>query len=127
MTKLIYDAPIYEEHLTPNGTLPRDKALTASAAWHFTRLAMAALEKIPEQVAYEGEVDLTVRLRQIAESVMVQYNIKDIESMMNLMPAVRTEAFRVSYPWNDRLQAWLDSGGRAYDSITREEGRLNQS
>lgn len=126
MTDFVYTAPIYEEHLTPRGHLPRDKALTASAAWHFTRLAMQALERIPEQVAYEGDTDVTVRLRSIADSVMIQYNIRDIESMMNLMPAVRMEALRVGYPWNDRLQAWVDSGGRAYDTMTREEGRLNQ-
>lgn len=119
---LQYDAFIYEEHLTPKGLLPREVKERASAAWHFTRLAMGALERIPEQVSLEGNTDLTVKLRDLAESVRIQYGLKGVEDFLSLMDFCHAEGIRSGYPWNDRLQAWLNSGGRAYDTMTREEG-----
>lgn len=120
-----YSAFIYEDHLTPTGLLPREKKKEASAAWHFTRLAMVILQKIPEQVSYEGNTDLTVPLMRIAESVAVQYGIKH-ENFLCFMDFVRAEAFRCAMPWNDRLQAWVESGGKSYNFVTREEGALNK-
>ena len=116
---------IYENHLTPTGLLPREIKERVSAAWHFSKLAHGALEKIPEQVSYEGNTDLTVSLRNIAESVAIMYVMK-IEDFLPLMDFVHAEAIRCGYIWNDRLQAWLDSGGKSYDIMTREEGALNK-
>lgn len=115
---------IYVDHIQPEGLMPKEKAIEASAAWHFTKLAMQILDKIPEQVAYEGETDRTVRLRTVAESVAKLYDVT-LQEMMDLMPAVRREANRCGLEWNDRYQAWLDSGGKSFDEVTREEGRLN--
>lgn len=120
--KLTYTAPIYGSHLTPHGALPSDIPERSSAAWHFTRLAMKALDKVPEQATLEGEVDKTVNLRAIAESVGKLYSLQLDQFLPLVSTYCRKEAFLCQYPWNDRLQAWLDSGGRAYDEVTREEG-----
>lgn len=123
--KLDLTAPIYADHLTPNGHLPRLHQVEASAAWHFTRLAMRILDEVPQQVTYEGQEDKSVSLKVIAQSVAKLYGLEDIGTMLTFMPAVRMEAFRCGYPWKDRLQAWVDSGGAQYDEVTREEKALN--
>ena len=123
---LKYTAFIYEEHLTPKGLLPREIKERSSAAWHFARLALTALEKVPEQVTLEGDTDRTVPLLNLARSVATMYGIKEIGDFLCLMDFVQAEAVRTGLPWNDRLTAWVASGGRAYNFVTREEGALNQ-
>lgn len=110
---------VYEDHLVPIGLLPRTENFESSAAWHLAKLAHKALEKIPEQVTYEGEVDKTIRLMNIAKGVALHYAL-NLEDIMKFMPAVRLEALRTKKPWNPRFQAWLDSGGKSYNEVTRE-------
>lgn len=121
---LKYNAPIYEDHLSPKGLLPREIKERASAAWHFARLALTALEKVPEQVVLEGDTDRTVPLRNLADSVSLMYSIP-VEDIMPIMDFVKAEAIRCGLPWNDRLDAWLATGGKSYNFVTREEGALN--
>ena len=116
---------IYEDHIVPNGVLPREKAVESSAAWHFAKLAMQALDKVPQQATLEGQTDQTIRLRRIADSVAKLYDIK-LEDMMAFMDFVKAEALRCGLFWNDRLSAWIASGGRAYDEVTREPEALNK-
>lgn len=123
---LKYTAPIYEDHIEPNGRLPRAHAAAASAAWHFAKLAMKALEDIPEQVTLEGDVDRTISLRRLAESVAVMYGIHDLNDWLKFMPACREEAFVCGFYWNPRLQAWLDNAGGSWDTMTREPDALGK-
>jgi len=121
-----FTAYIYREHMNPNGLLPREREVEASAAWHFAKCAHMALERIPEQVSHEGNVDQTVSLRNLCDSICKLYGV-EIETMMAFMDFVQAEAYRCGLPWNSRFQAWLDSGGKSYDSITREPEALNKS
>lgn len=121
-----FTAYIYREHMNPDGLLPREREIDASAAWHFAKCAHMALDKIPEQVSYEGSTDQTVLLRNLCNSICQQYGVK-IETMMAFMDFVKAEAFRVGLPWNPRFDAWLASGGKAYNEVTREPGALNKS
>ena len=109
----------------PNGVLPRERANESSAAWHFAKLALAALERIPEQATMEGDKDQTIRLRNLAESVARLYEVS-LEDMMQFMDFVKAEALRCSLPWNSRFDAWLASGGKSYDEVTREPEALNK-
>lgn len=121
-----FTAYIYREHMNPNGLLPREREVEASAAWHFAKCAHTALDRIPEQVSHEGDVDQTVSLRNLCDSICKLYGVK-IETMMAFMDFVKAEAFRVGLPWNPRFDAWLASGGRAYNEVTREPEALNKS
>lgn len=113
---------IFIDHMMANGgVLPDSKAMESSAAWYFAKCAHQAIDSVTEQVGYEGETDETINLRPLADSVCSLYGV-NIEEMMKLMPLVRREAFRCNIFWNDRFQAWLDSGGRAYNEVTREPG-----
>lgn len=120
-SKIKYTVPIYQEHLTPRGHLPREHAAAASAAWQIAGLCHIALEKVPEQVAYEGEKDQTVHLRRIAEGIAITYSLT-LQEIMKFMPACRAEAFRLSRAWNPQFQSWLDSGGTSFNTVTRVEG-----
>ena len=115
---------IYDNHLEPHGLLPRQYAKEASAAWHFAKLALVALQRVPEQVTYEGDTDKTVHLLRIADAVSILYQLP-LDSFMKFSPLVHREALAKGLGWDDRLTAWWTSAGRAYDKVTREEGRLN--
>lgn len=121
----VFNVPIYEHHLTPNGLLPREMKERASAAWYFTMCAMQALERVPQQVSYEGDTDQTVNLRQIADSVATMYS-ESLENIMPFMDFVKAEALRCGLPWNGRLDAWLASGGKSYNFVTREPDAVNK-
>ena len=123
--KLNFTAFIYESHLSPEGLLPRQKKIEASACWHFCRLAHEILEKVPEQATYEGDLDQTVSLRRVAMSVATMYGIT-LDNMFAFSDFCHAEAIRLSYPWNPKLQSWLATGGRV-DEITREPEALNKS
>lgn len=82
------------------------------------------MTKVPEQVTMEGNTDQTVNLRRIADSVAMLYNV-DIETMMAFMPFVKAEALIKGMPWPSRMDAWLASGGKSYNEVTREESALN--
>jgi hypothetical protein len=116
---------IYADHIEPNGSFPATHAVECSAAFHFAKLAIRILAKVPEQITLEGRDDKTVDLRAVAESVVKLYSLEDLGTLMSFLPAVRKEAFCSGLPWDDRLQAWIDSGGRSYNLVTREEGRVN--
>ncbi len=115
---------IYDNHIEPQGLLPRLHAKEASAAWHFAKLALIALQRVPEQVTYEGNLDKTVHLMRIANAVSLLYQLP-LDSFMKFIPLVQREAMAKQLGWDDRLTAWWTSAGRAYDEVTREEGRLN--
>jgi len=125
--KLNLRAPIYEDHLTPNGLLPREEQIYASAAWHFARLAMPALIDIPEQATPEGTLDTTVKLQNLLNATVILYAIKDLNRMMNFMDFAKAEALRCGYPWRHELDSFVKSGGRAFNEVTRNPDRLNIS
>lgn len=120
-----YTAPIFEDHLTPNGLLPRQMKERASCAWQIARLCIIALERVPEQAVLEGEVDQTVKLRNIADGVCLQYNEK-IEDVMVFMDFCKAEALRIGFHWPQRFDAWLATGGKSYNELTREPEALNR-
>ena len=125
--KLNLKAPIYEDHLSPTGFLPREEQIYASAAWHFARLAMPVLIDVPEQATPEGEKDVTVHLKGLLYATVTLYAIKDVNRLMNFMNFVKAEALRVGYPWRHEFDAFLRSGGRSFDEVTRNPDRLNLS
>lgn len=103
-----------------------DMEFYSHCAVYFARCAHLALLEIPEQVTLEGENDLTVHLRPLLDSCMMVYGIDDIEKLMKVMPLVRRIAFMRNLPWSDRFEAWLASGGKAYNEVTREPEALNK-
>jgi hypothetical protein len=98
----------------------------SQAAWHFVRCAHLALYEIPTQVVLEGNTDATVRLKEIMDSTEIIYGI-DKNEFMKLMPECRRLSFALGRTWNGRLQAFIDSAGRAYNELTREPDALNIS
>lgn len=118
---------IYEDHLSPTGYLPREEKVYASAVWHFARLANIAILKVPEQATAEGDLDQTIHLKQLMTSVATLYGIDDLNRMMAFMDFAKAEAFRCGMPWSDRFSAWIESGGKAYNEVTREPEALNIS
>lgn len=124
--KLNLTAFIYEDHLTPTGLLPREEKEYASAAWHFCKLAHIVLDRVPSQTTYEGDKDKTVHLRRIAESVKTLYNLHSMDRMMAFIDFCQAEAIRVGLPWDDRLSAFVQSGGVSYAIITRDPDKVMQ-
>lgn len=116
---------IYEDHLTPEGTLPREHKFECSAAWHFAKLAMRIVDTVPAQVTMEDQIDQTTDLLRVAKSVALLYGLNSLADMMQFIPEVEAEARRSGLPWNPRLTAWVESGGRSYNTVTREESVLN--
>lgn len=121
---IVYWGPTPSRILLRNGgTMPcanLDEDMHSFCAWYFAICAHKALIEIPDQVSLEGDTDTTVRLRVILDSVMQVYGLDDVEKLMKFMPYARQHAFKINLNWNSRFQAWLDSGGRAYDEVTRE-------
>lgn len=122
--KLNLTAFIYEDHLTPKGLLPREEKEYASAMWHFCKLAHQVLEKVPSQVVYEGEADQTVHLRNIAESVKTLYSLHSMDRMMSFVDFCQAEAIRSGLPWDERLSAFVNSGGVSYAVLTRDPDKV---
>jgi hypothetical protein len=89
-------------------------------AWYITLCCHKTLQDIPAQVTMEGDTDITVDLRGIADGIAMAYGQTDMNEVMALMPLCRQYAFQKGLGWHDRFQAWLDSGGRAYNEVTRE-------
>lgn len=125
--KIDYTPFIFQEHLEPIGRLPREHALAASAAWYFCRCAHQSIESLQTQVTYEGDTDVTVSLRGLANNIRVQYGLKDLEEMMRFAPACKEEATRLGLHWSPVLDTWLQSGGKKMDEVTREPDKLNLS
>lgn len=98
-----------------------------SAALYFCKCAHHSIELHAKQVTLEDEVDHNARLRNVLESCMRFYGIDDIEKMMRFVNRCRLYAFNNGLLWEPRLQAWLDSAGRAYDEQTREEKAWDKS
>lgn len=125
--KLNLRAPIYEDHLTPKGFLPREEQIYASAAWHFARLAIPVLIDVPEQATPEGELDVTIHLKGLLFATATLYAIKDVNRMMQFMDFVKAEAIRCRYVWRHEFDAFLRSGGSSFNEVTRNPDRLNLS
>jgi len=108
----------------PDGLLPGgDMIFHSYAAWYIAVCGHKAILTIPEQVVMEGDVDLTVNLREVLLRLPSLYGLTtadDLEKIMNLMPLCRRVAFSKGMLWSQRFQAWLDSGGVAYNQVTRE-------
>jgi hypothetical protein len=100
-------------------TLPTPMILF-SCAWIFCRRAHIAIEEQAKQVVYTDETDSTSQLREILRVTLDEYGDPDVNLVMRFVPMCRTLAFRRTLIWNDRFQAWIDSAGRAYDTLTRE-------
>lgn len=120
--------PLFPEILTSNGGIfPHysDEVVERGyAAWYIAKCCHKALHEIPSQVSLEGDTDVTVNLRAIAEGCAAAYGIHDLNEVMLMMPLCRRWAFKTQRQWDDRFQAWLDSGGKAYDEVTREPEKI---
>lgn len=121
--------PAFPAILSRNGGVievsnPREEML-AYAAWYIVICAHKALQEVPAQVSFEGDTDQTVNLRAIADSTALAYGFTDLNEVMVFMPELRRYCtFVRGLTWDDRFQAWLDSGGRAYDTVTREPDKI---
>lgn len=120
-----FNGPIYENHMEPEGFMP--DCVASSAAWNFYIMAHTAIDKIPKQKTFEGDTDITVNLRDLARSALAAYNLPrpeegglDLLFNPDMIDCARREAKRCKLHWDSRIDAWLDSGGRAYNIITRE-------
>lgn len=91
-----------------------------SCAWNFCRIAHESLEVYPKDVVLEGETDPVAYLRSALEAQMKLYQVTDIEKVARFFPMCRTLAFRRTIHWSSRFQAWIDTGGRAYNVLSRE-------
>lgn len=124
----IYSAPpIYKELAAKTGLHDQEGQLLFSCAWYICRCAMESIESQAKQVTMEDETDATSSLRNIVDSVLRIYGGPDINEVMAMMRRCRKVAFQESKLWDPRWQAWLDSGGRAYNTLTREEKAINDS
>lgn len=115
---------IYEDLFVPTGKLPRinEKYMReVSAAWHFARLANRVLHERPNEIIMEGEADPFTNLRTLLESVQKLYQIQNLEDMMARMSAVRAIVYARGGYWDSRFDAWIASGGKAYNLVTRED------
>lgn len=134
-TPKMFFGPVFPELIqgksnNPDALLPGGELTNHSFfAWYFCKLAMIQLEQIPEQVTYEGDLDTVVNLRETLENLRTVYGLEttdDLEKAMKLMPTCRRIAFQRKLKWDDRFQAWLDSGGKSYNKIDREPDKLNE-
>jgi len=125
--KLHFTRFIFEKHLTPQGLLPREKANEASAAWRFASIAMPILHNIPQQATLETDPDITVSIRQVADSICLQYGIT-LDTMMAFMDFVKAEAITCGLPWDHRFDTWIRTAGNQFaDIVTRDPDKLNIS
>lgn len=120
---LLWDTLRREGGLLPDSS--DEEVVYSFCAWYFCRCAHIAIHEITSQVSYEGDTDVTVQLRGVLRGCMKAYGLDAesgdvIERVMKRMPLCRQLAFRRNIFWSDRFQAWLDSGGRAYNEVTRE-------
>lgn len=125
--RIDFTPAIFRNHIEPEGLLPASHALESSAAWYFIKCAHQSLDVLESQVAYEGDSDITVSLRSLANNVRVMYGIATLEEMMRFIPAVKAEAERVGLFWNPKLDIWYASGGQKLDEVTRDPDKLNIS
>ena len=120
--------PAFPRILKKNGgpieTSTGREDMLAFAAWYFTLNAHRILHEVPAQATMEGDTDVTVNLRTVAESTALAYGFDDLNEVMAFMPGCRHFAFQLGLTWDSRFQAWIDSGGRAYDEVTREPDRI---
>ena len=120
-----YDAPRHLNHCHPIGLLPRVQQ--APALWQFLVMAHQALAKIPSQATLEGNPDIDVNLRDMAESTAKMYGVS-IEEMFHpgLVTVAKLEANRTHKEWDSRINAWISSGGRAYNFLTRDPDKIGE-
>lgn len=118
--------PLPLPHMQPIGLLPN--TTESCALWMFLVCAFQALDRVEKQVTYEGDADQQVDIRQIAESIRKMYKLDDLFGMFNpgLIATARREAIRSGMPWNTRIDAWFESGGRSYNKMDRDPDKVGQ-
>jgi len=116
--------PIPLHHMEPIGLLPGTDE--AAALWQFLVCAMPALKKVESQTTLEGAEDQEVDLMQIAESVRKMYGLKDLYGMFHarLIGAARRECLRSALPWDTRIDAFFETGGKSYRNLTRNPDKV---
>lgn len=126
MEDLHFMQPLPIKHMEPNGLLPM--TTEAAALWQFLICAFQALDKVPKQTTLEGSEDQVVDLMQLAESVRKMYYLDTLEGMFQerLIQQARREAFNCSLPWNQKIDAWFASGGKAYRIQDRDPDKVGQ-
>lgn len=117
--------PMFMEHVQPRGQMPAIPQ--AHALWYFLGLAHRSLESVTEQVSFEGDTDVTVYLRQHADTISSLYQVT-LEEMFNaeLVSKARSEALASGIWIDSKIIAWIESGGRAYNEITRDPDALSK-
>lgn len=116
--------PLPVKHMEPHGLLPMIPE--AAALWQFLIGAFQALDRVPKQTTLEGTPDKVVDLMQIAESVRKMYGLENLEGMFQerLIAQARREAFNCRLPWNDKIDAFFASGGKAYRIQDRDPDKV---
>lgn len=122
----LYLPHVFHAEANELGIIGKEPILRFSCAWYFCRLAHQAIDEMTQQIVYEEDEDATGKLRQIFDSVCSLYGAPEINEVMRYMSECRKLAFRRKLLWNGRLQAWLDSAGKAYNEVTREEKATNK-
>lgn len=96
--------PRYMSHITQaGGALPDVPG--AHACWHYCRLSIRALEKVDYGAEYEGELDHTNMINNIARSVAMLYRLDSPDDFLKFMPLVRMEAMKWELLWDERIVA----------------------
>lgn len=123
-----YEPRIYRELIEqhfPDITQIRDKILF-SAAFDLTARVMKSFDTLNRAEVFEDETDPSALIWGHVLSAKERYGIDDLNDMMRFMPQVHHFAVMNKRYWDDRFSAWLDSGGNAYNEITREEKAVNK-
>lgn len=107
--KLKMDYFIFEDHsLSKGGKLP-DVDRRPHACWYYLICAHQNLESAAEGATYEGELDITPALNNIARSVATQYNLDSPDDFLKFMSVCVAEADRIGRTWDPRvMKPWLE-------------------
>lgn len=114
------------KHMNPMGLLPPTKE--AAALWTFLTMAFSALDRVEKQATLEGDEDQQADLMQIAYATRIQFGLEDLNGMFgdNLVRFAKREAARCKLPWDTRIDAFFESGGKAYRHLDRDPDKTGQ-
>jgi len=110
--------PIFAMHTPMNGGLLPDRK-EAHACWYYCRVAHMQLDKVADGGIYEGDVDPTNNLYELAKAVAAFYKLDSPDEMLKHMGDCILEAIRCKMEWNPGVEEPLKALFRKGDGQTR--------
>ena len=102
--KLELRPPRFVSHIAENGgALPDEPG--AHACWYYCRIAIKSMKDVDDGAQYEGELDHTNMLNNLARSVAMLYRLDSPDDFLKFMPLVRMEAMKWELVWDERIVA----------------------